>query len=192
MSDVNDNDAGKSTGQACVRGRGGVAFSVLDWRHPEEAPANDANRREYSESESGVACGSDGPHRSRFFASIRVIRGRATAVARGLVCAALRGYKLLISPLLHALTGGPGSGCRFEPSCSVYFLEAVETHGVLKGAWLGANRICRCHPWGGCGYDPVPGKSLLESEVSRCASAMPIQNRKPVLSGAEGSKIENL
>src|SRR5207302_2897540 len=135
------------------------ASATLDCSRSEEVPANDAkevpanheNGREYSEAPSQAAPTSGESHFSFLFASIRVIRGQTTAVARGLVCAALRGYKLLISPMLHALTGGPGSGCRFEPSCSVYFLEAVETHGVLKGAWLGAKRIGRCHPWGGCG-----------------------------------------
>lgn len=46
--------------------------------------------------------------------------------------------------------------CRFHPSCSNYFTEAVERHGTLKGAWLGARRLLRCHPFGGSGYDPVP------------------------------------
>ena len=52
--------------------------------------------------------------------------------------------------------GGPNSGCRFTPTCSQYFLEAVEIHGVLKGGFLGLKRIMRCNPWGGQGHDPVP------------------------------------
>ncbi|MGI9603025.1 MAG: membrane protein insertion efficiency factor YidD, partial [Acidimicrobiales bacterium] len=42
------------------------------------------------------------------------------------------------------------------PTCSSYALEAVETHGAVRGSWLGVRRICRCHPWGGHGLDPVP------------------------------------
>jgi putative membrane protein insertion efficiency factor len=68
---------------------------------------------------------------------------------------AIRFYQRFLSPVLHAL-GGPGSGCRFTPTCSQYFLEAVETHGVLKGSWIGIKRIGRCHPWHPGGHDPVP------------------------------------
>ncbi len=67
----------------------------------------------------------------------------------------IRGYQLLISPVLSWL-GGPGAGCRFEPTCSHFFIEAVERHGVIRGGWLGLKRLARCHPWGGHGFDPVP------------------------------------
>jgi putative membrane protein insertion efficiency factor len=69
----------------------------------------------------------------------------------------IRIYQWTISPVLSFL-GGPGSGCRFQPTCSGYFLEAVETHGVLRGSWLGLRRLGRCQPWGGQGYDPVPAR----------------------------------
>ena len=66
----------------------------------------------------------------------------------------VRFYKRFISGPLHYLCG-PGSGCRFTPSCSTYFIQAVETHGAFRGAALGIWRILRCNPWGGCGYEPV-------------------------------------
>jgi uncharacterized protein len=68
----------------------------------------------------------------------------------------LKIYKLTLSPFLAALTGGPGTGCRFVPTCSEYFVQAIEAHGLLVGGWLGLKRLARCHPWGGSGYDPVP------------------------------------
>lgn len=77
------------------------------------------------------------------------------SIAASVVHGVVRIYKLTLSPFLLWI-GGPGAGCRFEPSCSRYLVEAVETHGAARGAWLGVKRICRCHPWGGCGCDPVP------------------------------------
>jgi len=61
----------------------------------------------------------------------------------------LRGYKLLISPLF---TGS----CRFQPSCADYMAEAVRVHGPARGVWLGLQRLVRCRPFGGHGFDPVP------------------------------------
>ena len=61
----------------------------------------------------------------------------------------IRGYQLAISPLL-------GPRCRFYPSCSHYAIEAIETHGALRGVWLTIKRISRCHPWHEGGFDPVP------------------------------------
>jgi hypothetical protein len=67
----------------------------------------------------------------------------------------IRGYQWTLSPLLSALAG-PGNGCRFQPTCSAYFLEAVERYGAWRGGWVGLKRLARCHPWGGQGADPVP------------------------------------
>ena len=79
---------------------------------------------------------------------------------RSLIRVFIRTYQLTLSPVLHFITG-PAGGCRFLPTCSHYFLEAVETHGAARGTWLGLKRLARCQPWGGEGYDPVPaaGKS---------------------------------
>ena len=67
-----------------------------------------------------------------------------------LLAVPIRAYRLLLSPWL-------GRGCRFQPSCSAYALAALERHGALRGGWLATWRILRCNPWGGAGYDPVPG-----------------------------------
>ena len=61
----------------------------------------------------------------------------------------LRAYRAVISPLY-------GEVCRYYPSCSAYALEAVTRHGSLRGSWLAARRLARCHPWAPGGYDPVP------------------------------------
>ncbi len=65
------------------------------------------------------------------------------------LAALIRGYQLLLSPLL------PPS-CRFHPSCSRYALEAIVRHGALKGTWLAVRRLARCHPFHPGGFDPVP------------------------------------
>jgi len=58
-------------------------------------------------------------------------------------------YRKLLSPFF-------GINCRYQPSCSAYAEEALRLHGATCGSWLALRRICRCHPWGGSGYDPVP------------------------------------
>jgi uncharacterized protein len=63
--------------------------------------------------------------------------------------ALIRGYQIIIAPYL-------GGACRFVPTCSAYAMEAVETHGALRGSLLAARRFGRCHPLGGSGLDPVP------------------------------------
>ena len=83
--------------------------------------------------------------------------------------ALFRGYKLLVSPVLSWI-GGPGSGCRFEPTCSEYMLAAMETHGLLRGTWLGVKRLARCQPWGGQGFDPVPPRSAETPRKPGCCS----------------------
>ena len=77
------------------------------------------------------------------------------SVVNTVVCAVLiffvRAYKVVLSPML-------GNCCRFEPSCSVYCIEALRTHGAMRGLWLTVRRLFRCRPFGPSGYDPVPEK----------------------------------
>jgi putative membrane protein insertion efficiency factor len=64
-----------------------------------------------------------------------------------------------------------GRDCRFYPSCSHYTADAIRRFGAGKGVVLGAARICRCHPWGGSGHDPVPDefpKKFFSSKTHRC------------------------
>jgi uncharacterized protein len=70
-------------------------------------------------------------------------------IARRIPLFFLRGYKRFISPLLPPM-------CRFEPTCSVYTMQAVEKYGTLRGIWLGMRRLARCHPFNPGGWDPVP------------------------------------
>ena len=60
--------------------------------------------------------------------------------------------------LYRTLRAGRPSPCRYEPSCSTYALEALDTHGAARGTWLVVRRLSRCHPWGGLGFDPVPAR----------------------------------
>lgn len=66
-----------------------------------------------------------------------------------LLIAPVHGYQRWISPAM-------GEHCRFAPSCSSYAVEALTTHGALRGSWLTLRRLARCHPWHPGGHDPVP------------------------------------
>lgn len=61
----------------------------------------------------------------------------------------IRFYRVGISPLIPPR-------CRYTPTCSQYAVEAIQKYGAIKGLYLAVKRIARCHPWGGCGYDPLP------------------------------------
>lgn len=78
-------------------------------------------------------------------------------VAQHILVFCVRLYRWVLSPAKTFLFG-PLGRCRFTPSCSEYALEALRRHGALAGGWLAVKRIGRCHPWGGCGHDPVPGQ----------------------------------
>lgn len=88
----------------------------------------------------------------------------------------IRFYQIVISPLL-------GPRCRYIPTCSQYAIEALQVHGCIKGVVLSTKRLCRCHPWGGFGYDPVPAKAIkfisfkiLDSQIS--SVYVPLQGRQ--------------
>ena len=68
---------------------------------------------------------------------------------KSLLIGLVRAYRLLLSPWL-------GSSCRFEPTCSIYSLQALQQHGAATGSYLTLARLARCHPWCAGGSDPVP------------------------------------
>jgi putative membrane protein insertion efficiency factor len=70
-------------------------------------------------------------------------------MVRGLLIFTVRAYRLLLSPWL-------GAACRFEPTCSVYALGALQNHGAAAGSYLVLSRLARCQPWCAGGHDPVP------------------------------------
>ncbi|MGI9318123.1 MAG: membrane protein insertion efficiency factor YidD [bacterium] len=81
---------------------------------------------------------------------------------RSIVIFLIRGYKLVLSPVL-------GQNCRFHPSCSSYSIDAIRIHGVIKGGALSLRRILKCQPMNSGGYDPVPDHFSLRKDDSECA-----------------------
>ena len=79
-------------------------------------------------------------------ASVRRIARRA---AKAIAKAPVHAYRWTLKPLI-------GWECRHLPTCSEYALEAIDRNGAWRGSWLALSRICRCHPWGAHGFDPVP------------------------------------
>jgi putative membrane protein insertion efficiency factor len=99
-------------------------------------------RDQSSQAGGHLSDGGPGPGDRKAFSPLQSVCVRACV-------AVLKGYKILISPWLP-------SACRFHPTCSVYMLQAIERHGVLKGVWLGIKRLGKCHPFHEGGVDLVP------------------------------------
>jgi uncharacterized protein len=76
-------------------------------------------------------------------------------IGRAMLIFLIRVYRWVLSPAKNLLFG-PLGRCRFTPTCSQYALEAIQSHGAVRGSWFALKRLCRCHPWGECGDDPVP------------------------------------
>ena len=93
-------------------------------------------------------------------------------VAQHTLILCIRLYRLVISPAKLFLFGSSGQ-CRFTPSCSVYALGAISRHGAFFGLWLALKRVARCHPWGGCGHDPVPVKNSEGRSPKLLSPALP-------------------
>lgn len=87
--------------------------------------------------------------RRRAFVLATVMPSTTPTLPARLLIGVVRGYRLLLSPWL-------GSSCRFEPTCSAYSLQALQTRGAARGSYLTLLRIGRCHPWCEGGFDPVP------------------------------------
>ena len=96
------------------------------------------------------------------------LRWLGRAVGTGLTAVLLllvRGYQLLISPMI-------APRCRFYPSCSAYAVQALQTHGPIRGTWLSARRLGRCHPWNPGGVDLVPPRKGSASAGSTTDSGV--------------------
>ena len=115
-----------------------------------------SNRRSGTDSRHSGAdsrrSGTDSHHsgaNSPLSGGISLVSSGLSRLGVGAAVGLVRAYQLLISPWL-------GRPCRHAPSCSAYAIEALRRFGVLRGGWLTAKRLARCHPWGTSGYDPVP------------------------------------
>jgi len=101
---------------------------------------------------------------------------RIQTIPQSVLIGALVAYRKTVSPLY-------GQVCRFFPSCSAYALEAVTVHGAVRGSWLAARRLCRCHPWNPGGVDPVPASPAFDLWLQENPARIPriIELNHPVI-----------
>mgnify|MGYP003738333139 CR=1 FL=1 len=152
-------DLPPSSARSARAGRPGAGGSPLD-----PGPNADGRRARFPGCLAGRRTSSPGAER----------RGGTNAMnpAQHLAVGAIRFYRWVVSPAKTVLFG-PLGRCRYNPSCSAYALEAVRTHGTLRGLWLALRRFGRCHPWGGCGDDPVPPARARSAENAASSRLTP-------------------
>jgi uncharacterized protein len=109
--------------------------------------------------QTGVAASGKKPH-----PLISQTKSGGLPTAATFLLLAIRVYRWTISPA-QAFLFGPTGGCRFTPACSQYAMDAIREHGALAGGGRAVKRICRCHPWGRCGHDPVPRAEVRSEKV---------------------------
>jgi putative membrane protein insertion efficiency factor len=80
---------------------------------------------------------------------LEIFRASVARAPRNLARSLVQIYRISLSALI-------GRNCRYLPTCSAYMDESLALYGLWAGGWLGLSRLCRCHPWGGDGFDPVP------------------------------------
>jgi putative membrane protein insertion efficiency factor len=102
---------------------------------------------------------------------LRIIVDALLLLPRNLVIAVLIVYRRVVSPLY-------GDVCRYYPSCSSYTLQAIQRHGLAIGAFFGARRLLRCHPWAEGGFDEIPVKRSFRYVVTRSGFVLPSSQRK--------------
>ena len=99
---------------------------------------------------------------------------------------------LLIWVYRHGISPFTPPSCRFTPTCSQYFAEALRRHGLLKGSYLGIRRLPRCHPCGGSGYDPVPSPVYPETaQRMPCTRNAPLRHDAPPGRAMQTGRSEN-
>ena len=96
---------------------------------------------------------------------------------RFLVIAMIQVYQMMVRPFLIG-------NCKFQPTCSHYAAEAVQNHGVIRGGWLALTRVCRCHPFGPGGIDPIPPGEEKPSGMSAASIRLPKPNMETTRIGS--------